>query len=234
MLNVSNLSVRYGAIEALKDVALEVAPGEIVTIIGANGAGKSTLLRTLSGLIRPRAGKIAFEGTDIADMPAHTIVRRGLVHVPEGRMALTKLSVLENLLAATAIRKDKGEVAADLDRAMDRVPILRERAKQLAGTLSGGQQQMLVMARALLARPKLLLLDEPSLGLAPVISTQIFDLVREIRRDGVTVLLIEQNAKRALAVADRAYVLELGRVVLSGPAADVAVDPRVVQAYLGG
>jgi branched-chain amino acid transport system ATP-binding protein len=234
MLNVSNLSVRYGAIEALKDVALEVAPGEIVTIIGANGAGKSTLLRTLSGLIRPRAGKIAFEGTDIADMPAHTIVRRGLVHVPEGRMALTKLSVLENLLAATAIRKDKGEVAADLDRAMDRFPILRERAKQLAGTLSGGQQQMLVMARALLARPKLLLLDEPSLGLAPVISTQIFDLVREIRRDGVTVLLIEQNAKRALAVADRAYVLELGRVVLSGPAADVAVDPRVVQAYLGG
>lgn len=234
MLNVSNLSVRYGAIEALKDVALEVAPGEIVTIIGANGAGKSTLLRTLSGLIRPRAGKIAFEGTDIADMPAHTIVRRGLVHVPEGRMALTKLSVLENLLAATAIRKDKGEVAADLDRAMDRFPILRERAKQLAGTLSGGQQQMLVMARALLARPKLLLLDEPSLGLAPVISTQIFDLVREIRRDGVTVLLIEQNAKRALAVADRAYVLELGRVVLSGPAADVAEDPRVVQAYLGG
>lgn len=234
MLDVFNLSVRYGAIEALKNVALEVARGEIVTIIGANGAGKSTLLRTLSGLIRPQTGKIAFEGTDIAQMPAHAIVRRGLVHVPEGRMALAKLSVLENLLAATAIRKDKGEIAADVDRAMDRFPILRERAKHPAGTLSGGQQQMLVMARALLARPKLLLLDEPSLGLAPVISTQIFELVREIRRDGVTVLLIEQNAKRALAVADRAYVLELGRVVLSGPAEDVAADPRVIQAYLGG
>ena len=234
MLDVFNLSVRYGAIEALKDVALKVAQGEIVTIIGANGAGKSTLLRTLSGLIRPRTGKIAFEGADIAEMPAHAIVRRGLVHVPEGRMALTRLSVLENLLAATAIRKDKGGIAADVDRAMDRFPILRERAKQLAGTLSGGQQQMLVMARALLARPKLLLLDEPSLGLAPVISSQIFELVREIRRDGVTVLLIEQNAKRALAVADRAYVLELGRVAFSGPAADVAADPRVIEAYLGG
>ncbi|MDR5823644.1 MULTISPECIES: ABC transporter ATP-binding protein [unclassified Caballeronia] len=234
MLDVSNLSVRYGAIEALKGVTLNVTPGEIVTIIGANGAGKSTLLRALSGLIRPAAGRIRFEGADLSAVPAHTIVRNGLVHVPEGRMALAKLSVLENLLAATGIRRDKSEVAADVDRVMGRFPILRERAKQLAGTLSGGQQQMLVMARALLARPRLLLLDEPSLGLAPVISQQIFELVSEIRREGVTVLLIEQNAKRALAIADRAYVLELGRIALTGAAAAVASDPRVIQAYLGG
>jgi branched-chain amino acid transport system ATP-binding protein len=234
MLDVSDLKVRYGAIEALKGVTLKVTQGEIVTIIGANGAGKSTLLRALSGLIRPAGGKINFEGADIGNTPAHNIVRSGLVHVPEGRMALAKLSVLENLLAATGIRRDKSEVSADVDRVMGRFPILRERAKQLAGTLSGGQQQMLVMARALLARPKLLLLDEPSLGLAPVISQQIFELVSEIRREGVTVLLIEQNAKRALAIADRAYVLELGRIALTGAAATVASDPRVIQAYLGG
>lgn len=234
MLSISDLSVRYGAIEALKGVALHVTKGEIVTIIGANGAGKSTLLRTLSGLIKPSAGTIKFEGADIVNVPPHLIVRRGLVHVPEGRMALAKLSVLENLLAATGVRPDKADVAADVDRVMNRFPILRERAKQLAGTLSGGQQQMLVVARALLAKPKLLLLDEPSLGLAPVISDQIFKIIAEIRREGVTVLLIEQNAKRALAIADRAYVLELGRVALSGPAADIAADPRVIEAYLGG
>ena len=234
MLEIRDLSVRYGPIEALKGVSIDVARGEIISIVGANGAGKSTLLRTISGLLRPAAGSIRFEGRDIGTAPTHEIVRAGLVQVPEGRMVLAKLSVLENLLAATGIRSDKSEVARDIDRAMDRFPILRERARQLAGTLSGGQQQMLVIARALMARPKLLLLDEPSLGLAPVISSQVFAIISEIRREGVTVLLIEQNAKRALAIADRAYVLELGRMVLGGPAAELARHPRVVEAYLGG
>ena len=234
MLEIRDLSVRYGPIEALKGVSIDVAQGEIISIVGANGAGKSTLLRTISGLLRPAAGSIRFEGRDIGTAPTHEVVRAGLVQVPEGRMVLAKLSVLENLLAATGIRSDKSEVARDIDRAMERFPILRERARQLAGTLSGGQQQMLVIARALMARPKLLLLDEPSLGLAPVISSQVFAIIAEIRREGVTVLLIEQNAKRALAIADRAYVLELGRVVLVGPAAELARHPRVVEAYLGG
>ena len=234
MLEIRDLSVRYGPIEALKGVSIDVAQGEIISIVGANGAGKSTLLRTISGLLRPAAGSIRFEGRDIGTAPTHEVVRAGLVQVPEGRMVLAKLSVLENLLAATGIRSDKSEVARDIDRAMERFPILRERARQLAGTLSGGQQQMLVIARALMARPKLLLLDEPSLGLAPVISSQVFAIIAEIRREGVTVLLIEQNAKRALAIADRAYVLELGRVVLVGPAAELARHPQVVEAYLGG
>ena len=234
MLEIRDLSVRYGPIEALKGVSIDVAQGEIISIVGANGAGKSTLLRTISGLLRPAAGSIRFEGRDIGTAPTHEVVRAGLVQVPEGRMVLAKLSVLENLLAATGMRSDKSEVARDIDRAMERFPILRERARQLAGTLSGGQQQMLVIARALMARPKLLLLDEPSLGLAPVISSQVFAIIAEIRREGVTVLLIEQNAKRALAIADRAYVLELGRVVLVGPAAELARHPQVVEAYLGG
>jgi branched-chain amino acid transport system ATP-binding protein len=234
MLDIADLSVRYGAIEVLKGVGLDVAKGEIVTIIGANGAGKSTLLRTISGLVKPSAGTIRFEDSDIANTPAHIIVRRGLLQVPEGRMVLTKLTVLENLLAATGVRPDRSNITTDVDRMMERFPILRERAKQLAGTLSGGQQQMLVIARALMAKPKLLLLDEPSLGLAPVISAQVFEIIAEIRREGVTVLLIEQNAKRALAIADRAYVLELGRVALNGSAASVAADPRVIEAYLGG
>ena len=234
MLKISDLSVRYGSIEVLKGVSLDVKNGEIVTIVGANGAGKTTLLRTMSGLLRPSAGKILFEGVDIGGAPSHQIVRRGLVQVPEGRMALGKLSVLENLLAAAAVRLDKANISGDLDRAMERFPILRERSKQLAGTLSGGQQQMLVIARALMAKPRLLLLDEPSLGLAPVISDQVFSIITEIRREGVTILLVEQNARRALAIADRAYVLELGRVALEGEAAAVARNPRIVEAYLGG
>lgn len=234
MLAIRDLSVHYGPIEALKGVSIDVAQGEIISIIGANGAGKTTLLRAISGLLRPSAGTIQFDGREIGGAPTHTIVRSGLVQVPEGRMVLAKLSVLENLQAAAGVRPDKANVARDLERAMDRFPILRERAKQLAGTLSGGQQQMLVIARALMAKPKLLLLDEPSLGLAPVISTQVFAIISEIRREGVTILLIEQNANRALAIADRAYVLELGKLVLDGPAAEVARHPKVIEAYLGG
>lgn len=234
MLAIRDLSVHYGPIEALKGVSIDVAQGEIISIIGANGAGKTTLLHAISGLLRPSAGAIRFEGKEIGGATTHAIVRSGLVQVPEGRMVLTKLSVLENLQAAAGVRPDKANVPRDLDRAMERFPILRERAKQLAGTLSGGQQQMLVIARALMAKPKLLLLDEPSLGLAPVISTQVFAIISEIRREGVTILLIEQNAKRALAIADRAYVLELGKLVLDGPAAEVAHHPKVIEAYLGG
>ncbi len=234
MLAIRDLSVHYGPIEALKGVSIDVTQGEIISIIGANGAGKTTLLRAISGLLRPSAGTIQFDGREIGGAPTHTIVRSGLVQVPEGRMVLAKLSVLENLQAAAGVRPDKANVARDLERAMDRFPILRERAKQLAGTLSGGQQQMLVIARALMAKPKLLLLDEPSLGLAPVISTQVFAIISEIRREGVTILLIEQNANRALAIADRAYVLELGKLVLDGPAAEVARHPKVIEAYLGG
>ena len=233
MLAIRDLSVHYGPIEALKGVSIDVAQGEIISIIGANGAGKTTLLRTISGLLRPSSGTIRFEGKEIGGTATHAIVRSGLVQVPEGRMVLAKLSVLENLQAAAGVRPDKANVPRDLDRVMDRFPILRERAKQLAGTLSGGQQQMLAIARALMARPKLLLLDEPSLGLAPVIGSQVFAIISEIRREGVTILLIEQNAKRALAIADRAYVLELGTLVLEGPAAEVAGHPKVIEAYLG-
>jgi branched-chain amino acid transport system ATP-binding protein len=234
MLAIRALRVRYGAVEVLKSVDLHIRKGETTALVGANGAGKTTLLRTISGLIRPTEGSIMLEGAELAGMPSHEIVRRGLVQVPEGRMALAKMSVLENLLVAAAIRRDRGEVARDLERVMDRFAILRERAGQLAGTLSGGQQQMMVIARALMAKPKLLLLDEPSLGLAPVISAQVFEIISEIGREGVTVLLVEQNAKRALQIADRAYVIELGRIALEGPAVEVARDPQVVKAYLGG
>jgi branched-chain amino acid transport system ATP-binding protein len=234
MLSVRDLRVRYGKVEALKGVDLDVAEGEVVSVIGANGAGKSTLLRTISGLLRPASGSIAFEGRSIGGAPAHAIVRLGVVQVPEGRMVLAKLSVLENLLAAAQVRTDRAGVKGDIESAMARFPILRERASHLAGTLSGGQQQMLVIARALMARPRLLLLDEPSLGLAPVIADQVFALIEEIRREGVTILLIEQNAGRALGVADRAYVIETGRIAAEGRAADLMADPRVIAAYLGG
>lgn len=233
MLAVRDLQVNYGRVTVLHEVALDVAAGEIAAVVGANGAGKTTLVRTISGLMRPAAGSIVFEGEEIQSLPTHRIVRLGVVQVPEGRMALAKLSVLENLLAAAAVRRDKENVRRDIESVMERFPILRERRQQLAGTLSGGQQQMLVIARALMADPKLLLLDEPSLGLAPVIADQVFEIIAEIRRRGVTVLLIEQNANRALEIADRAYVLELGRVTLSGPAAEVREDPRVISSYLG-
>ena len=203
-------------------------------MLGANGAGKTTLVRTISALVRPVSGSIVFEGEEITASPSHEIVRRGIVQVPEGRMVLAKMSVCENLLAAADIRSDKENVARDIEALMDRFPILRERSRQLAGTLSGGQQQMLVIARALLAKPRLLLLDEPSLGLAPVIADQVFSIIEEIRRDGVTIMLIEQNAERALAIADRAYVLELGEIAISGRATELAHDPRMIESYLGG
>ena len=234
MLAVRDLHVRYGRVEVLQGVALDVAKGEIVSVIGANGAGKTTLVRTISGLLRPAGGSVAFDGAEISTLPTHEIVRRGVVQVPEGRMALAKLSVRENLLAAGDQRRDKTGLAADLEAAMDRFPILREREHQLAGTLSGGQQQMLVIARALMSAPKLLLLDEPSLGLAPVVCDTVFEIIAEIRQQGITVLLIEQNANRALELADRAYVLELGRIVHSGPAAELRRDPKVIASYLGG
>ncbi len=234
MLSVRDLHVRYGNVEVLKGVDLEVAAGEVVSVVGANGAGKTTLVRTISGLVRPAAGSIRFEGDEIAGGRTHEIVRRGVVQVPEGRMALAKLSVEENLLAAAAVRRDKENVPRDLDAAMERFPILRERSSQLAGTLSGGQQQMLVIARALMASPKLLLLDEPSLGLAPVIADQVFEIIAEIRSNGVTILLIEQNARRAMEISDRTYVLELGSVALEGPSQRIREDPRVIATYLGG
>jgi branched-chain amino acid transport system ATP-binding protein len=234
VLSIRNLRVRYGAVETLNGIDLDVTAGEITAIVGANGAGKTTLLRTISGLICPELGSIAFEGTELVGMPSHEIVRRGLIQVPEGRMILAKLTVLENLLVAAAFRRDREQIAPDLDRVMDRFEILRERATQLAGTLSGGQQQMLAIARALLARPRLLLLDEPSLGLAPVISRQVFAIIREICREGVTVMLIEQNARRALEISSRAYVIELGRITVQGTGRDVLGNPEVVKAYLGG
>jgi branched-chain amino acid transport system ATP-binding protein len=234
MLTIRNLNVRYGSVPALRDVDLDVAKGEIIAVVGANGAGKTTLVRTISGLLKPASGQIVFEDENITAAPPHRIVRRGVVQVPEGRMALAKMSVRENLLAAAAVRPDRSQARIDIEAAMDRFPILRERAEQFAGTLSGGQQQMLVIARALIAKPHLLLLDEPSLGLAPVIADQVFEIIQEIRKDGVTVMLIEQNALRAMEIADRAYVLELGRIIASGSAAQLASDPRVAASYLGG
>ena len=230
MLRLEGLTAAYGPVVALDDVSLEVAESEIATVLGANGAGKTTLLRTLSGLVRPTSGTVVFEGRDITAAAPHVIVREGLVQVPEGRMVVTKLSVLDNLLAAAAVRRDRPGARRDLERVMDRFPVLRERARQLAGTLSGGQQQMLVIARALMARPKLLLLDEPSLGLAPRVTAQIMGLLRDLReRTGLTVVLVEQNARSALSVADRAIVLALGRVVAS----DETLDDQLRHAYLG-
>lgn len=234
MLEVRGLRVQYGAVPVLRGIDVSIKEGEIVTVIGANGAGKTTLVRTISGLVRPSSGSVAFQGDELTRLSTHEIVRRGVVQVPEGRMTLVKLSVMENLLAAGAIRRDRENVAGDIDAVMQRFPILRERATRLAGTLSGGQQQMLVIARALIAKPRLLLLDEPSLGLAPVIADEVFDLIGEIRASGVTVMLIEQNAARALEVSDRAYVMELGTIALSGASAEIGGDPRVIASYLGG
>lgn len=233
MLRIEGISVFYGAIQALNNVSLEVERGEVVAIIGSNGAGKSTLLRTISGLLRPRIGTIRFEDEEIQDTSAHKIVRMGISQSPEGRRIFTNMSVLENLQLGATIRKD-GEIAADMEAAMDRFPRLRERIKQNAGTLSGGEQQMLAIGRALMSRPKLLLLDEPSLGLAPNLVTEIFKIVTDINADGTTVLIVEQNAHRALEIAHRAYVLETGNIVLTGKGKDLLNDPKVKEAYLGG
>ena len=223
----------YGPIRAVRDVSLEVAPGEVVALIGANGAGKTTTLRTIAGLLRPAGGSIRFAGAAVAGVRPHRLVRQGLVLVPEGRGILTRLTVLDNLLLGATARRDRSEVAADLERAYARFPRLAERRAQSAGTLSGGEQQMLAIARALMARPRLLMLDEPSLGLAPLVVREIFAAIRDLKASGVTILLVEQNARAALEIAERAYVLETGRVALSGPAAELLTSEQVIRAYLG-
>ena len=232
MLSIAGLRAGYGKIEVLHDVALSIEQGQIVTLIGANGAGKTTLLKTISGLIRPAAGSIDFEGESIVRRPPHKIVARGLSHVPEGRAILKRMTVLDNLRMGAYVRSDS-EVGRDIDSVFVRFPVLAERRDQMAGTLSGGEQQMLAIGRALVARPRLLLLDEPSLGLAPKFVTRIFLTLRELKQEGKTILLVEQNARQALQVADRGYVMERGRIVLTGSGAELLSTPEVRQTYLG-
>ena len=234
MLEVKNINVYYGAIHAIKGISLSVEEGEIVTLIGANGAGKSTTLRTISGLLKPKTGEINFLNKNIAGMPAHKIVREGISQVPEGRRIFAEMTVLENLELGAFTRTDKDEIQNDLKRVFGRFPRLEERKAQLAGTLSGGEQQMLAMGRALMSRPKLLLLDEPSMGLAPLLIKEIFSIIVDINKTGTTVLLVEQNANMALSIANRAYVLETGRITISGDAKELAASEDIRKAYLGG
>ncbi|MGC8838620.1 MAG: ABC transporter ATP-binding protein [Anaerolineae bacterium] len=234
LLQVENLHVYYGAIHALQGISFHVDEGEIVTLIGANGAGKSTTLNTISGLLRPRQGRILFKGEDLTIVPPHDIVRRGIVQVPEGRKIFAPLTVLENLEMGAFTRKDKEGIKASMERVFRSFPRLRERLGQLGGTLSGGEQQMLAMARGLMAQPTLLLLDEPSMGLAPILVEEIFRIIQEINQQGTSILLVEQNAHMALSVAHRGYVLETGRIVLEGTARELRDNPEVKAAYLGG
>jgi branched-chain amino acid transport system ATP-binding protein len=234
VLQVESIDVFYGNIQALKGVSLEVKKGEIVTLIGANGAGKSTLLKTISGLLKPKKGDILYEGKSIAGKAAQTIVKQGISHVPEGRRIFANMTVEENLELGAFLRKDKPEIQQDFEKVYQLFPRLYERRKQLAGTLSGGEQQMLAIGRSLMARPRLLLLDEPSMGLAPLLVKTIFRIIEEINSFGTTILLVEQNAHMALSVADRAYVIESGRVVLSGTAQELNASEQVKKAYLGG
>ncbi|WP_294159829.1 ABC transporter ATP-binding protein [uncultured Selenomonas sp.] len=234
MLKIDDINVYYGAIHAIKGISLTVQQGEIVTLIGANGAGKSTTLRTISGLLKPKTGSITFQGQDIAGTPAHKIVGLGISQVPEGRRIFTEMTVMENLDLGAFIRKDKDGIAADKKHVFELFPRLEERQDQVAGTLSGGEQQMLAMGRALMSRPKLLLLDEPSMGLAPLLIKEIFSIIEDINKSGTTVLLVEQNANMALSIANRAYVLETGRITLSGDAKKLAASEDVRKAYLGG
>ena len=233
MLSLENVSVNYGAIEALTGISMRVEQGEVVTLIGANGAGKTTTLRTITGLLQPRQGRVVFEGEDISAKPTHKLVARGISMSPEGRGVFANLTVLENLEMGAYLTKNRAAISRDLERGFTLFPRLKERAKQRAGTLSGGEQQMLAMARALMSHPKLLLLDEPSLGLAPIVCQTIFSTIDEIKAEGMTVLLVEQNASAALKHSDRGYVLETGSVVFEGTAADIANNPRVREAYLG-
>jgi len=234
MLEVKDINVYYGAIHAIKGISLAVEEGEIVTLIGANGAGKSTTLRTISGLLKPKSGEINFLNKNIAGMPAHKIVHEGISQVPEGRRIFAEMTVLENLELGAYTRTDKDEIQNDLKRVFGRFPRLEERKAQLAGTLSGGEQQMLAMGRALMSRPKLLLLDEPSMGLAPLLIKEIFSIIVDINKTGTTVLLVEQNANMALSIANRAYVLETGRITISGNAKELAASEDIRKAYLGG
>jgi branched-chain amino acid transport system ATP-binding protein len=233
LLRVEDLSVFYGSIQALRGVSLHVEPGEVVTLIGANGAGKSTTLQTISGLLQPTQGKVHFDGREIQGWPPHRLVKAGLVQVPEGRKIFANLTVDENLQVASFARSDHSAIRADRDRALALFPRIAERLRQQAGTLSGGEQQMLAIARALVARPKLLMLDEPSLGLAPQLVRSIFQVIGEINREGTTILLVEQNANMALHVAHRAYVIEVGQIRTEGPAAELAASDEIRKAYLG-
>ena len=232
MLKIDDIHVYYGAIHAIKGVSFEVGEGEIVALIGANGAGKSTILKTVSGLMHPRSGSISFMDENISHMDAYKLLRHGLAHVPEGRRIFLQMTVQENLEMGAYIKKDVSK--ADLDQVFEYFPRLKERRKQVAGTLSGGEQQMLAMSRALMSHPKLMMLDEPSMGLAPILVDQIFDIIKKLHEDGTTILLVEQNASKALEIADRAYVLETGKVPLSGTGAELAQSDEVKKAYLGG
>lgn len=233
MLTVKDLVVNYGVIQAIKGLSFEVNQGEVIALIGANGAGKTTILHTITGLIGAKGGSIDFEGTELLKTPAHKIVSLGMAHVPEGRRIFAELSVLENLKLGAYTRKDKREIADTLQMVYKRFPRLEERKTQVAGTLSGGEQQMLAMGRALMSHPKIILMDEPSMGLSPIFVSEIFDIITEISASGTTVLLVEQNAKKALSIADRAYVLETGKIVLDGPADELLTNDSVKKAYLG-
>ncbi|MBR6666146.1 MAG: ABC transporter ATP-binding protein [Lachnospiraceae bacterium] len=233
MLEVKGLQVYYGVIQALKDISFEVNQGEVIALIGANGAGKTTTLHTLTGLLPAKQGSIVFEGKDITKMPAHKIVEMGIAHVPEGRRVFSQLSVYENLIMGAFTRKDKKEIAENLENVYKRFPRLQERKNQRAGTLSGGEQQMLAMGRALMSNPKMIVMDEPSMGLSPIFVNEIFDIIEKVSASGTTVLLVEQNAKKALSIADRAYVLETGNIVLSGDAKELMNDDSIKKAYLG-
>lgn len=233
MLEVKDLHVHYGVIEAIKGISFEVNKGEVIALIGANGAGKTTTLHTISGLIKPSAGTVLFEGKDIVKIPGHKIVSLGMAHVPEGRRVFAQLSVYENLLMGAYTRKDKEEIQNSLQTVYDRFPRLEERKNQMAGTLSGGEQQMLAMGRALMSNPGIILMDEPSMGLSPIFVNEIFDIIQKVSEAGTTVLLVEQNAKKALSIADRAYVLETGKIVLEGKADELMNDDSIKKAYLG-
>ena len=233
MLKVTDLQVYYGVIQALKGISFEVNEGEVIALIGANGAGKTTILHTVTGLINQKAGKIEFEGKDISHTPAYKIVAEGMAHVPEGRRVFAEISVYDNLMMGAYTRKDKKEIAETLAMVYKRFPRLEERKKQMAGTLSGGEQQMLAMGRALMSKPKIILMDEPSMGLSPIFVNEIFEIIKAVSASGTTVLLVEQNAKKALSIADRAYVLETGNIILEGDAKVLMNDERVKKAYLG-
>ena len=233
MLDVKDLEVYYGVIQAIKGVSFEVNQGEVIALIGANGAGKTTILHTVTGLLSPKKGQVFFEGKDITKVPAHKIVSMGMAHVPEGRRVFAELSVYENLKMGAYTRKDKSEIEESLENVYRRFPRLEERKNQMAGTLSGGEQQMLAMGRALMSKPKIILMDEPSMGLSPILVNEIFDIIQAVSESGMTVLLVEQNAKKALSIADRAYVLETGNIVLEGKAKDLLEDDSIKKAYLG-
>ena len=233
MLEVKDLQVYYGVIQALKGISFHVEQGEVIALIGANGAGKTTTLQTLTGIIPAKAGSIMFGGKDLTKTPAHKIVEMGMAHVPEGRRVFADLSVYDNLMLGAYTRKDKNEIAKTLEMVYERFPRLEERKKQTAGTLSGGEQQMLAMGRALMSHPNIILMDEPSMGLSPIFVNEIFDIIQQVSKTGTTVLLVEQNAKKALSIADRAYVLETGKIVLTGDAKELMDNESIKKAYLG-